>query len=66
LTVQLAQKHRKPHLVIQLDRDADPTVATRWIRTLSVQTLNIAGPRESKRPGVYERALRFVQRLLEE
>ncbi|RQW89064.1 MAG: hypothetical protein EHM79_04340 [Geobacter sp.] len=66
LTVQLARKHRKPHLVIQLDRAADPTAVTRWLRELSVQVLNIAGPRESKRPGVYERALRFVQRLLEE
>jgi hypothetical protein len=66
LTVRLARKNRKPYLVVQLDGDADPNAVALWIRTLGVRVLNIAGPRESKRPGVYACALRFVQKLLEE
>jgi len=64
LTVQLARKHRKPHLVVQLEGDEDPAVVAVWIRELGVRVLNIAGPRESKRPGVYVSALRFMQKLL--
>jgi len=66
LTVRLARKNRKPYLVVQLDRDTDPATVAVWIRALGVRVLNIAGPRESKRPGVYACALRFVQKLLEE
>jgi hypothetical protein len=66
LTVQLARKCRKPHFVVQLDGNADPLAAAAWVRELGVQVLNIAGPRESKRPGVYARALQFVLRLLQE
>ncbi len=66
LTVQLARKHRKPCLVVQLDGDADPGTVAEWIRKLGVKVLNIAGPRESKRPGVYESALQFVRQLLQE
>jgi hypothetical protein len=66
LTVRLARKNRKPYLVVQLDGDEDPATVAVWIRALGVRVLNIAGPRESKRPGVYACALRFVQKLLEE
>lgn len=66
LTVRLARKHRKPYRVVQLDGDEDPATVAEWIRALGVRVLNIAGPRESKRPGVYASALRFVQKLLEE
>ncbi|MDD2338150.1 MAG: putative molybdenum carrier protein [Geobacteraceae bacterium] len=66
LTVQLARKHRKPLRVVQLDGDADPGAVAEWLRKLGVKVLNIAGPRESKRPEVYERALQFVRQLLQE
>jgi len=66
LTVQLAQKHRKPVLVVQLEDNPDPTAVSSWADTYGVRVLNIAGPRESKRRGVYELALRFMRRLLAE
>jgi len=66
LTVQLSRKHRKPFLVVQLDENADPVAVAAWIRELGVKVLNIAGPRESKCPGIHESALQFVRRLLQE
>lgn len=66
LTVQLARKHRKPFLVVQLDENADPAAVAEWLRELEVKVLNIAGPRESKCPGIHESALQFVRKLLEE
>jgi hypothetical protein len=65
-TVQLARKYRKPLRIVQLDGDADPCAVAEWLSEFRVKVLNIAGPRESKRPGVYECALLFVQRLLQE
>ncbi len=66
LTVELANLHRKPVLVVQLDEDPDPAEVSSWIGGHRVRVLNIAGPRESKRPGVHELALRFLRRLLAE
>ncbi len=66
LTVRLAKKHRRPHLVVQLEFGDDPCVAASWLRGLNVRVLNVAGPRESKRPGVYARAFRYMERLMTE
>lgn len=34
-----------------------------WIGTYQIDVLNIAGPRESKRPGIYRMALAFLDRV---
>lgn len=66
LTVQFARKHRKPFLVVQLEENVDPVAVAEWIRELEVKVLNIAGPRESKCPGIHDTALQFVRKLLQE
>jgi len=65
LTVQLARKHRRPFLVVQLDENTDPVAVAAWVREQGGNVLNIAGPRESKCPGIHESALAFVRRLLQ-
>jgi len=62
-TVELAQKHCKPFLVVGLENDPDPVAVASWLEARKVRILNVAGPRESKRPGVYGAALRFLGRL---
>ena len=50
-----AQELGKPHRVVQLDLGMSAeTVAgvVAWLRRHAIQTLNVAGPRESKRPGI--------------
>ena len=51
-----AERMVKPYLVFQLDDGGVTDVAVKvlaWLRQNEIETLNIAGPRESKRPGIY-------------
>jgi len=51
-----AERMAKPYLVFQLDDGGVTDVAVKvlaWLRQNEIETLNIAGPRESKRPGIY-------------
>jgi hypothetical protein len=55
-TQAFAENLSKPYLVVQLDRDVTPEAVAsvvEWLRQNDVKTLNVAGPRESKRPGIY-------------
>ena len=62
LTLQFAEKHGKPYLVEALDNDPDPILVARWLHEHHIRVLNVAGPRESKHPGlVHERATEFLR-----
>jgi len=63
LTVRYCEEYRKPCLVVQLDADPDPETAIAWIRGNSVRVLNVAGPRESERPGLHATALAYLRRV---
>jgi hypothetical protein len=63
LTLSLAKRHEKPFLVVDLDRVADPTKARKWLSRARIKVLNVAGPRESSRPGIGEEARRFLREL---
>ena len=66
-TQRLADRFGKQCLVIQLDLGRDNenvSKVTEWLQTHSIAVLNIAGPRESKRPGVYQLTFGFLTRLL--
>lgn len=55
-TVRFAQTLGKPHLVAQLDEPAQENAVRRirvWLTEGQFGVLNVAGPREAKRPGVY-------------
>ena len=55
-TEAFARKKGKPYFVVQLDDGVTANLAISvlaWLREHSIHTLNIAGPRESKRPGIY-------------
>ncbi len=57
-TLRFAKTLKKPHLVVQLDNastdEASLQVIT-WLRHGKFSTLNVAGPREEKRPGIYSK-----------
>lgn len=64
-TLQCAQKLGKPLLVIQLDDtglEASARNMVEWLDAHGINKLNVAGPRESKRPGMYAAALAFLKR----
>lgn len=65
LTVRLAEKLGKPLFVADGPWTLDTTRRIhQWIEEKQIHVLNVAGPRESKSPGIYEFALGFLVRLL--
>lgn len=64
LTIALARRRGRPLLVLDLARDPSPEEARRWVEANGVAVLNVAGPRESQRPGIGSEARAFLERLL--
>jgi hypothetical protein len=65
LTVRLArERYRKPVLVVPLERGVEPARFRAWLARHRIRTLNVAGPRESRRPGIYREARAALLRLL--
>lgn len=65
-TVEFAKEHGRPFLVLQLDGSPSLKDCRSWLAAHSLKTLNVAGPRESKHPGIYRQALRFLRLLLKD
>jgi hypothetical protein len=63
LTMTLARGHGRSLLVVDLSRDPSPEEVWRWIESRAIGTLNVAGPRESQRPGIGREAQAFLERL---
>jgi predicted Rossmann-fold nucleotide-binding protein len=64
LTIQLARRHGKPYLVEALDGEPDPVALVKWLVAHEVKVLNVAGPRESRRPGFVHKQTVVVLRLV--
>ncbi len=63
-TLAFAQDMGKPHLVVQLDLGVSAeTVAdiVAWLRRHAIATLNVAGPRESKRSGIHDLTVELLK-----
>ncbi len=62
-TQVFAQKRGKPHLIVALDAGVTDEIVTNaltWLRDHAIVTLNVAGPRESKRPGIYNQSVSLL------
>jgi len=66
LTLRLAEQHRKPVIVVDLDHAPGAEEIHAWLRAHTVQVLNVAGPRESQSPGIAAAAADFIERLFAE
>ena len=64
LTARLALKYRKPLFMIELGWRVRREHFRAWLRRHRVRVLNVAGPRESKRPGIYREAREVLVALL--
>ena len=64
LAARCARRDGRPLLVVDLDHELDPTAVLRWLEAEAISTLNVAGPRESEAPGIYEQTLALLCRLL--
>lgn len=59
-TIDRAARLGKPHLVLDLTEQPAPSVVREWISAHGIKVVNVAGPRESKCPGIYEQASEFL------
>lgn len=64
LTAEFAKKHDRPCLVIDLATEPAIETIRQWIEQNRIRILNVAGPRESRQPGIYDRAAAVLRRLL--
>lgn len=64
LTACIASELGRPLLVVDAAKpDLDAVDA--WLNTHDIETLNVAGPRESQQPGVYARAYAILVAILQ-
>lgn len=63
-TLILAQIHEKPVLVVDFRDSILPLQVKNWIKKHHVKILNIAGPRASKDPKIYEDVYQYLKKLL--
>jgi hypothetical protein len=59
LTKRLARRARKPVLLLDVRTAAPPALAA-WIGQEGIERLNVAGPRESRAPGLQAAVARFL------
>lgn len=64
LTRRLAEAEGRPCLVVDLDTPPEDSTVRDWLQQTRIRVLNVAGPRESSRPGIHEQAAAFLRGLL--
>jgi hypothetical protein len=64
LTLAVARRLRKPVYTFHAGAPEDVGAFRRWLQVYRVETLNVAGPRESESPGVHAAAARLLRSLL--
>ena len=64
-TIECAQAAAKPYFVLHLEAfGAEHDMVYEWLDANRIRTLNVAGPRESKTPGIYRMAKQYLRGLL--
>jgi hypothetical protein len=61
-TIAMARKFKKPYLVFDLLEDHIDT-ALIWLENNKIEVLNVAGPRASQNPGIYQAAREMLSDL---
>lgn len=62
-TIEFAARLGRPCLVMDLTNQPGVSVVLAWAKKHKIRVLNVAGPRESKNPGIYRDAGRFLKKL---
>ena len=66
-TCRFAEKLGKPRMVVYLNRGkvrARAEETLRWLAGCRIGVLNVAGPRESRCPGIHAQALEYLETML--
>jgi hypothetical protein len=62
-TIEIARRLGKPCCVLDLTMAPQPSAVHAWVQRHRISVLNVAGPRESRSPGIYASALRFLDQV---
>ena len=62
-TALTARQIGKPCLIVALEEGIEPATFRDWLAANHLAVLNVAGPRESQRPGVYAAAIHCLEVL---
>ncbi|MDH3211274.1 MAG: putative molybdenum carrier protein [Myxococcales bacterium] len=66
LAIERARAEGRPVMVLDLATESDVRAVERWLDRCGARVLNVAGPRESEAPGIYEQALHLLTALIEQ
>ncbi len=64
-TMDLCPEYNKPLQVIDLRKNISLLGLFNWMQTHQIRILNIAGPRESNSPGIYDKTLDLLNCIFE-
>ena len=64
LTLEAAQRMDKPFYVVDLLAPRNLNGLQYWVEYEKIETLNVAGPRESRVPGIKAMAMEFLKDLI--
>ena len=64
LTSTIAQDLGRPLLLLDLAEGVDEGLVRQWLNSEKISTLNIAGPRESTCPGIYQDSCEALKSIL--
>ena len=65
LTLIFTRYLSKPVMIVDLDNPPEQQEIRNWLMDNQIKRCNVAGPRESKRPGIYRLACHFLHSLLD-
>ena len=63
-TIRIAADLGKPCRTLDLGGPPEPDVVTDWLAETGARIVNVAGPRESRAPGIYAAAAAYLRTLL--
>ena len=64
LTIVVAKLLEKPYVVMNLNKEPALEKVRAWAEAHHIGVLNVAGPRESENPGIYEQAIELLRRIM--
>ena len=65
LTIKIAKERQKPHFIVDLKKNPSAHTVQEWLMRKQISILNIAGPRESKVPGIFQKSKKFLDALFD-
>lgn len=64
LTRDLAERYERPCLALDLGQSPEPDALRQFVQENRIRVLNLAGPRESEAPGIYDEAQKLLAAAL--